>query len=598
MCVRDFTPFIIQNCLNISESIQKQCQAKRIRVSDVDFRVKSFRTFIRPESGEPRLLTQEEAMRLNNDVRFNEEGFDVFQTYTIEVMPKFESQLLDVEVSESADEVFLVIEKDFTFIKHPFFIQTLYNTIESKMAYHGVILRQISELRKKIQEVLAQIAKEPLNERTKFSIKKSIFTPYKKSRLELLLLEKWEKKNNTKAPVDSAFGVLENECIGILHLANAGKSGRNLKGKYIENEESDPEIGNQIAFSQEEIVPKAYGDKIEYFSKMKGYVGFDGDRFYFWQNPNEALKTTNSPSLLGGIDLGFALNIKAEELTEDAIGENIQVEADEISISGCIGKDAIVRANKLKLDGSTHKDAKVFAKISQIHTHKGFLESEKCVIENLDSGVIEANMVKITHANGGQIYARQAQIQNLKSNNKIFISNHLHIQTNKGFSNEFTICIDNKQMQYPKSKQILIENQNEKLQSLLILLKDLAKQNQKYEPFMRKMKEFSNDQKRLFLSDKERLEKYQMGEYYGFALDYLKKYIIEVQKRIAKAKDEILAMQDDLKDAKITTDSIWDHDNYAILKSNNPYAMDKINIAPGVIQNIGVSGSKTRLKIF
>lgn len=608
----DFTPFIIQDCLNIALSIKQHCEQRNLNPSDVDFKIKEFKTFIKLDSQkQPHLLTQEELAQFD-DEKFNQDGFKIYQSYTIQVVPKIEHYLFDIEISRDFDEVFLVFDEDFFIIDHPLFSDMICSIIESKMAYNGIILYQIQNQRKAIKEILEQVkssskdalqyvvpeSKESLQNTSKdflqekrFCIKKALFSHPKEIRLDFFPLQKWQKENGS-APLNSAFGVIEGEHIATFYKANFGQNGRNLKGEYIYNPKNQQNIDVKISFNENEIEARDYADKIEYHSKIKGYVRFHKGAFYFWQNYNSILKSTNTPNLLGGLHLGFVIIIDSKDENQDVIGENMQIEADEIRINGYVSKDVILKANHISLNGSTHKSTKIFTKTAKILTHKGLLECERCAIKNLDSGIIKADMAKVIHSNGANISVRQIDIENLKSNNTIS-SHHIHIHTNQGFNNELIIDAN---LWKSKTKQEYAKKQNLKLQKISAFFEQISKQNQRYKIFLDKLQGFSDEQKQIFLRNKDALENYKLCEYYEFAFSFLKRYILDIQIKISQEKKALI--QDELKNAKIVIDSSWKPDNYAVLKCDDPPISDRILLASGVRQNIGVNISKLKLRIL
>lgn len=83
-------------------------------------------------------------------------------------------------------------------------------------------------------------------------------------------------------------------------------------------------------------------------------------------------KTTGSVDT--GLDTNVTLNVKENDLTKDAVGTGMTVEANEINVEGNVAANAVVKANKVTIGGQTHAKAVIEAKEAKIAVHIGSFE--------------------------------------------------------------------------------------------------------------------------------------------------------------------------------------------------------------------------------
>ncbi|WP_307983781.1 hypothetical protein [uncultured Helicobacter sp.] len=617
----DFTPFMIQDCLNISDEIQKFCKTQNLNPSQIDFKLETYRIYLKIDSvpatqnknqnnntqnnqnaqnNTPNTaLSEQELKQLDQDMQFNQTGFEIKQHCDVYFFPKTIQYFVHIEVSPDCDKVFLSFDDAFIFVDDPKFLLQIHNVIESQMAYHGIILRQIEQQRALVEEILQSIKQDPKKKKEKFCIKQtSVFKPLKEAYFEFLLLNKWESTYG-KSPQNSAFAINIDDVIGIYHKQDSGVNGRNLKGVYIKN--IPAQINQEIVQHDTQTIQiKQSASKIEYVAKIQGYVRLYEGKLFFWTNSSQPMTINNTPCLLGGIESGMTLEISTQSDHDDALGENMHIEAKEIKITGCIGRNTFLRAENVFIDGSTHQTSQIFAQSAKIFTHKGKLECNECVIKNLDSGIIKANSIKVFRSNGGRIHAKQIIVGILKTNNKIFFSQLLQIQKNEGEKNELTICIDGDKQRQQLIKDILYRIRHKKItiKALTANFKYFKQEYDRNKSFLHSLEGLSQEQKKMFLKYPKALEQLHLYQYHIGILQALKTQIILTKKYILKLEQQLIEVENHLKNAKILTLSKWNYDNYAILKTHFPKKIDRFLFSSGTIQNLGVDEERSYLKVL
>lgn len=357
--------------------------------------------------------------------------------------------------------------------------------------------------------------------------------------------------------VEEAFyGVKKGELVGVYEFGDCGVAGRNLLGEYICAQEKPRE--KIIPTNQPNISFKAYEDRIEYFSQIQGFIAlnnqhtapfaalcapyfsgenagseqpdtaapahamlenhgknhakgydksFDGaDLFCFFTPPSGALKSTNTPPLLGGVEAHIALSVESSDSSVDALGDGVYIEAHSLEISGNLGSETTIKAKHLVLNGASHKSSQILAQSAKILTHKGLLIAQECVIKNLDSGFIYADSARIQEANASTIYAKSISLQRARNANACHFSHQLHIDEipqKRGDDNMlvFDICANSAYRDYLAQARIYHAKKLDTLEQTRAWCKLLAPRFEQAQRFLYKMQGFTKPQREIALKE-------------------------------------------------------------------------------------------------
>ena len=235
------------------------------------------------------------------------------------------------------------------------------------------------------------------------------------------------------------LGVVENELIIEYVKLRDGTSGRDVRGNFLPAQKAKATI-TKMPEHTENIYAKEDNEGIKFFAKKPGYVKEEKGVFDIKDelDVNEiTFKTTGSVDT--GLDTNVTLNVKEKDLTKDAIGTGMTVEANEVNVEGNVAANAVVKANKVTIGGQTHAKALIEAKEAKIAVHIGSFEGESVEIDRLEGGKVKAKKAVIKSVIGGEIIAESVAIDTLVSNSNIIIADTLEIKKLKGVNNKILV---------------------------------------------------------------------------------------------------------------------------------------------------------------
>jgi len=235
------------------------------------------------------------------------------------------------------------------------------------------------------------------------------------------------------------LGVVENELIIEYVKLRDGTSGRDVRGNFLPAQKAKATI-TKMPEHTENIYVKEDNEGIKFFAKKPGYVKEEKGVFDIKDelDVNEiTFKTTGSVDT--GLDTNVTLNVKEKDLTKDAIGTGMTVEANEVNVEGNVAANAVVKANKVTIGGQTHAKALIEAKEAKIAVHIGSFEGENVEIDRLEGGKVKAKKAVIKSVIGGEIIAESVVIDTLVSNSNIVIADTLEIKKLKGVNNKILV---------------------------------------------------------------------------------------------------------------------------------------------------------------
>ena len=235
------------------------------------------------------------------------------------------------------------------------------------------------------------------------------------------------------------LGVVENELIIEYVRLRDGTSGRDVRGNFLPAQKAKATI-TKMPEHTENIYVKEDNEGVKFFAKKPGYVKEEKGVFDIKDelDVNEiTFKTTGSVDT--GLDTNVTLNVKEKDLTKDAIGTGMTVEANEVNVEGNVAANAVVKANKVTIGGQTHAKALIEAKEAKIAVHIGSFEGESVEIDRLEGGKVKAKKAVIKSVIGGEIIAESVAIDTLVSNSNIIIADTLEIKKLKGVNNKILV---------------------------------------------------------------------------------------------------------------------------------------------------------------
>lgn len=251
------------------------------------------------------------------------------------------------------------------------------------------------------------------------------------SKLDLLFEQK--KSEAQISEVD------EGECLVVYTKAIYGKYGFNAKGKRISRGDCKDNIGIDFDIDEASIEKEEDATSIKLYAKKRGYVHFD--TFSISISNRVKMKKINRvhKQLAKDEDNEIEVHLNAEDITQDSVGEGVNLTSETIHINGFVGTKAHIEASTLQIDGATHNGAELFAKEAKIKRHKGVLRCHKAEIALLEGGEVHATYAHVDVAHGGVIYGQHVHIKNVKNNVKVYATGSITVDTITGEDNLFMI---------------------------------------------------------------------------------------------------------------------------------------------------------------
>ena len=326
-----------------------------------------------------------------------------------------------------------------------------------------------------------------------------------------------------------------------------GVPGRNCRGEFMQP--TEPIISNEVTFNVSDSISVVDGDdSVQYNSNENGYIVFEDNTYSIKTDMDVgeiSFKTTGS--INSGVDSDVSLNVKETDAIKDAIGTGMHVEVTEIDIDGNVGSNARVVAMKATIGGQTHKTAVLKADKLDINVHKGKAYGKNVKITRLEHGEVEGNTVQISQALGGQVRAKEIDIEICASHVKATASKRIEIQKLQGSENIFTIDPVLKQA----AQAGLVDNKDT-IQELKNDIRDMGKEVAKYTQLVK-------DGTKSFLDIKKRLLHYKKSGV-KMPASFVKKYkqFTAMQERLKEIKKEYEVKQDQLKLQTTRTSSFQD----------------------------------------
>ena len=356
------------------------------------------------------------------------------------------------------------------------------------------------------------------------------------------------------------LGVTENELIFEYVKLREGANGRDVRGKLLPTQKAKATIAKMPEHT-ENIYSKEDEEGIKFFSKKSGYVQEEKGVFDIKDelDVNEiSFKTTGSVDT--GLDTNVTLNVKEKDLTKDAIGTGMTVEANEINIEGNVAANAVVKANKVVIGGQTHAKALIEAKDAKIAVHIGSFDGEYVEIDRLEGGKVKAKKVVIKSAIGGEIIAESVIIDTLVSNSNIIIADTLEIKKLKGVNNKILVdfsMIKNtgEQINERMAKIKAIREQIVKMPRTLESKRCVIEENKgPINVIKAKIEELKSTNNTPPVTFMKKLKEYQqlVHEYNVLLKEFREKKAV-----IAELKSEIANIQDGIFSSKVINHSNW-----------------------------------------
>ncbi len=556
---------IIIDTENVNQELKNISSSQNIPLNQLDFTLLSFKSVYKASKDEK--WTE---INRSNIEQFRDENFllkeelQIKQQYKVEIFLKEQKRAPIIDIilggNKFLTKIVATIKKNFDIkyssklrdyivgeiykklIKQNMFISIFQNEIKSEVEKIVSKIRINNFLDEDHTFVVCNCIEPilPINDNLIFHYKKNINKKDEHGRID------YSKRGYVKA-------VKKGDIIIEYIKAKEGRNGRNCKGELLKVKK--PEQRYSIDFTvSENIQMKEEDDRIIFIAKKDGYVNVDGNQYDISdQMEIDEVSFRTTGSIEANLESNVKINIKESDALKDAIGPGMKVETTEIFVDGNIGSGAVVKAKKAKIGGQTHKNASIYADDLEVSVHRGYAEGKNVTIKRLEGGKVNAKIVKIDQAIGGEIIAEKIFIKQLVSNVTMVASETIEISHLKGTNNRFIIDpsrvlgfqekIDELETRLRKAestissmkksirdKKLLINKNKEPAELVKQRIVELKKSGQEpAKTLLRKIKDFQD----LIASYNVMLDKYkkEMDEKRD-----IKKEIEDIQSTILKAK--------------------------------------------------------------
>ncbi len=425
----------------------------KVDIKFIDFKILEIFTECKfVNETEPRILNQGELYRFNDDNVFVNELENIKQSFRVEFFdirkrPQKPLPEISISINKKLTKIIATLKKDANIKYFDGFKDSLIEYVYKKLLKVGILIGVRNDSMKEEIDKISSIlrVKESLEQDFTFVIAEGVDAV--KSVDDEIILHYKNKNSNIDeyGKVDYSkrgyvLDVVKNELIAEYVKPLDGKNGRDVRGNLLKVSPAKTTVAKMLEIS--ENIEEKYDDRsIKYYAKKAGYVSQDKDGRLDIKDELDvseiSFKTTGCIDTK--LDSNITLNITEKDITKDAVGAGMSVEANQLNIEGNIAENAIVKANKVTIGGQTHSKAKIEAKDAKIAVHIGYFEGDYVEIDRLEGGKVKAKNAIIKKVVGGEITAQNLQIETLGSNSNIKVAHTAEIKDVKGTNNKITV---------------------------------------------------------------------------------------------------------------------------------------------------------------
>ena len=587
--VKTIRPTVVKT-QNVAKELIEIAKKNGVSVNSLDFEILDVQTFIRINKenieSDWEEINKNELHELDDIVSILNKFFQIKQIYEIEIYSKDESNIFKnfnaaVGANATKCKIYLSIKEGSEATVTPKFEDEFLKYINKSKIRAGVLLYIFDEM---VPEVVSRIsAMAKVEGVVRYDKNQTIlisegYEPTPTINDELI--KHYEKEN----PVDenervdhSKRGFINSAVEGDLLLEyvkpKKGKPGRNCRGEFMEPLE--PIIKYAPDFMVDDTIEIIESkDNILYKAKASGYISLEAKKYQIKSEMDVgeiSFKTTGS--IVTGLDSDVSLSVKESDSQKDAIGSGMEVQVSEIDIKGNVGPNAKVNAKRATVDGQTHKTSQITATNLTINVHKGIAIGENIKISRLEHGSVDGKKVEITQALGGNIRAKDIEIDICASYVKATASRLIEIKKLVGSENIFTI---DPLLQKEKIEDFS-ENKNE-INELRSVIDEIKKEIDRYKKLVRDNTDAFNEVKKRLMHYKKngiKMPTAFVTKYKQFlkAQEHLEAIINEYKVKNDKLlllTTKTASFQDNIFDARIINRDKWSGHNELIFKLVDP----------------------------
>ena len=499
---------------NVAKELFNMAKSYDIKPEMLDFNILDVQTYVKEEGKDAdwKSISNEELYELDDETQLLNPKFQIKQTYEIEVFsktkdsnPLCKDMIIAVGANATKCKVYLSISAGSSITYDAGLENGLLLEINKRKIRAGMLINIFDEM---VADVVSKFsARVRVAEKVEFPKSETMliaesYEPTATTNDALII--HYEKSENVDENIkidysvrDFIQSVKKDELLIEYVKPKNGKPGRNCRGEYMEPKE--PIVSNEVTFLVDDTIRVEESEEsIQYIAGDNGYIKLEDNTYTVKKDVDiDEISFKKTGSISSGIDSDVNISVSESDAIKDAIGTGMHVEVTEIEIDGNVGSNAKVVARKASIGGQTHKTATIRADKLDINVHKGKAYGNNIHVTRLEHGDIEGDIVGVTQALGGNIKAKEIDIEVCASHVKATATRRIEIKKLQGSENIFTID----PLLSKNAKKGLTENKQE-ISSLQKEISDLSKDVQKY-------KEIIQEGKPAFLDIKKRLINYK-----------------------------------------------------------------------------------------
>lgn len=441
---------------NVAKELFNVSKSYDIKPEMLDFNILDVQTYTRVEERDTEweLISNEELYELDDQKQLLNPGFQIKQTYEIEIFSKAQEHTMlckDMKIAVGANaskcKVYLSVAEGSSVAFDPGLEQGLLLEINKRKIRAGILINIFDEMVADVASKISarvKIAEKLVFEKNETFLIAESYEPTATTN-DALVLHYEDKKNvdeNEKVDYSSRDfiqSVKQDELLMEYIKPKNGKPGRNCRGEYMQPEE--PVVSNEVTFTVDDTIRVEDDvDSVKYLAAENGYIALEDNKYTIKKEVDIgeiSFKTTGSIS--SGVDSDVNISVSESDAVKDAIGTGMSVEVTEIEIDGNVGSNAKVVAKKATVGGQTHASAIIEAEKLDINVHKGKASGKNIHVTRLEHGQIDGETVDVTQALGGTINAKEIDIELCSSHVKATATRRIEIKKLQGSENVFTI---------------------------------------------------------------------------------------------------------------------------------------------------------------
>lgn len=427
---------------NVMNTLVEVANSRGITADTLDFDLLSYETYYEGTVDEEwQLLKGNDLLSETTEVEIRSSTFILRQEYEIRVHPSKPHAYLNLRFNLATDKykskiVAVIDPKSEIPLKQGVQVW-IKEAIWNKQLRHGFMIGLYDQnLDKEINRLLMKIQKEgPLTAPYRLPVGE-FFPPVPPIDDKVVYHYKNLKKQN-----NFIDGVKPGDLLLEYIFPKNGRDGRGCDGHHIAVPEPLSRHAGLIMVDEETITTEQDDDSIRFYARISGYVQRLEGVFSISQELHiESASLRETGSIEAGIDKEISLKVKKNEANEDSIGIGVNIDVQKLNVSGTVGAHAKIQACELHIGAQTHKKTNIrVTEKAKIHLHRGNLKAKEADIEILETGRVEADIVRVKKMVGGEIVARIIEVDTLYSNGRLTALESIEIQTIEGDGNNLII---------------------------------------------------------------------------------------------------------------------------------------------------------------